>query len=75
MIKTKSLVSLHYVPSSIRQVGATLLAAVVCGLMGGSAAGEPPAPRKAATVEGIAAYQFDSVVSASVRGPKNPAQT
>ncbi len=60
MIKSKSLVSLHYLPSSIRQVGVIFLVAVVCGLMGRSAAGEPPAPKKVATVEGITEYQFDN---------------
>ena len=56
----QSLVSLHYLPSSIRQVGVIFLVAVVCGLMGRSAAGEPPAPKKVATVEGITEYQFDN---------------
>src|SRR5216684_7381907 len=60
MIKSKSLVRLHYLPSSIRQVGEILLLAVVCGLMGRLAAGEPPAPKKVATVEGITEYQFDN---------------
>jgi len=60
MIKTQSLVSLQYFPSGIRHVGGLLLVAVVCGLMGRSLAGEPPAPKKVATVEGITEYQFDN---------------
>src|SRR5262245_10002446 len=60
MLKTKSLVSLHYRPSNIRQVSALFLATVVCGLMGRSSAGEPPAPKNVATVEGITEYQFDN---------------
>ena len=55
-----ALVSLHYFPSSIRQVGVIFLVTVVCGLTGRSAAGEPSAPKKVATVEGITEYQFDN---------------
>jgi zinc protease len=60
MITTKMLTSLDYFPSTIRQVGALFLATVVCGLMGRSSAGEPSAPKKVATVEGITEYQFDN---------------
>jgi zinc protease len=60
MLKTKSLVSLPHRPSRIRQVGVLFLVTVVCGLMGRSSAGEPPAPKKVATVEGITEYQFDN---------------
>src|SRR5947207_10582297 len=58
MSKTKSLVSLQHLSSSIRQVGGLLLVALVCAPMGRSSAGEPPAPKKVATVEGITEYQF-----------------
>src|SRR5882672_2571542 len=60
MLKMKSLVSLPYCRSRILQVGGLFLVTVVCGLMGRSSAGEPPAPKKVATVEGITEYQFDN---------------
>jgi zinc protease len=68
MFKTKSLVSLQYCPSSIRQVGVLFLVTVVCGLMGRSAAGEPPAPKKVATVEGITEYQLTTACAAALPG-------
>src|ERR1043166_4474608 len=59
MIQSKSLVSLQYCPFSIRQAGVLFLT-LVCGLIVRSSAGEPPAPKKVATVEGITEYQFDN---------------
>src|SRR5262245_11049749 len=60
MITTKILANLEYIPSTIRQVGVLFLATVVCGPIGRSSAGEPPMPKKVATVEGITEYQFDN---------------
>ncbi len=60
MIKPNSRISPHYFLTSLCQVIGLLLLTAVCGLTGRSSAGEPSAPKKVATVEGITEYQFDN---------------
>ena len=60
MTNAKSLLSRHYVPSSIRQVGVLCLVALALGLTQLLSAAESPAPKRVATVEGITEYQFEN---------------